>query len=62
VEQWSSQEFSKGDGGFEADPPAAEGKKDLEAKPPALGDFFCNFSIKITLFYAYFGQNNYSKQ
>jgi len=26
----------------------------------ALGDF-CNFSIKITHFYAYFGQNSYFK-
>jgi len=30
----------------------------LGAEPPPLGDF-CNFSIKITRFYAYFGQNNY---
>jgi len=29
-------------------------------KVPALGDF-CNFSIKITHFYAYFGQNGYFK-
>jgi len=28
---------------------------------PALGDF-CKFSIKITHFYAYFGQNKYLKQ
>jgi len=31
---------------------------------PALGDFcgdFCNFLIKITYFYAYFGQNRYFK-
>jgi len=27
---------------------------------PALGGFF-NFSINITLFYAYFGQNSYFK-
>jgi len=33
---------------------------DLGAEPPALGDF-CNFSIKITYFYAYFGQNSYFK-
>jgi len=32
----------------------------LGAKPPALADF-CNFSIKITLFYAYFSQNSYFK-
>jgi len=30
------------------------------AKPPALGDF-CNFSLKITHFYAYVGLSNYFK-
>jgi len=29
-------------------------------KPSALGDF-CNFSTKLTHFYAYFGQNSYFK-
>jgi len=29
----------------------------LGVKPPALGDF-CNFSIKMTHFYAHFGQNS----
>jgi len=33
----------------------------LEEKPSALGDF-CNFSIKTTQFYVYFGQNSYMKQ
>jgi len=32
----------------------------LGAKPPASGDI-CNFSIKITHCYAYFGQNSYFK-
>jgi len=32
----------------------------LRAETPALGDF-CNFSPKITHFYAYFGQNSYFK-
>jgi len=32
----------------------------LKADLPALGDF-CNFSINITHFYAYLGQNNYFK-
>jgi len=30
------------------------------ALPPSLGDF-CNYSIKITHFYTYFGQNSYFK-
>jgi len=30
------------------------------AEPPGLGDF-CNFSVKMTYFYAYFGQNSYFK-
>jgi len=47
-------------GGLGAESPAAEAIGCLEAKPPALGDF-CNFSIKITLFYAYFGLNSYFK-
>jgi len=38
-----------------AEPLAAEGKGS-GAEPLALGDFICNFSIKITHFYAYFGQ------
>jgi len=32
----------------------------LEAEPPALVELY-NFSINITQFYAYFGQNSYSK-
>jgi len=32
----------------------------MGAKPPALGNF-CNFSIKITQLYAYFGQNRFFK-
>jgi len=32
----------------------------LRAEAPTLGDF-CNFSVKITYFYACFGQNSYFK-
>jgi len=32
----------------------------LGAEPPALGEF-SKFSIKITPFYAYYGQNSYFK-
>jgi len=39
---------------------AAGGKEVWGAKSPALGDF-CNFLIKTTHFYAYFGQNSYFK-
>jgi len=44
-----------GSGGF-----AAGGKEVWERGIPELGDF-CNFLIKITYFYAYFGQNRYFK-
>jgi len=41
--------------------PASKGKGGLAGgKAPALGEF-CNFSIKITHFYAYFGLNSYFK-
>jgi len=57
-----SQDFSIG-----GEPPAAEGhwgsggkQGGLGEESPALGDF-CNFSIKRTHFYAYFGQNSYFK-
>jgi len=32
--------------------------RDLGTESPALGDF-CNFLIKMTHFFAYFGQNSY---
>jgi len=48
------------DGGLGADFPAAGDHSESGAKSPALGDF-CNFPIKITLFYAYFGQITYFK-
>jgi len=35
-------------------------KEGLGGDPSALGDF-CNVLIKITQFYAYFGQNSYFK-
>jgi len=44
-------------GGLGASPPEARRSGN---GAPALGDF-CNFLIKITYFYAYFGQNTYFK-
>jgi len=51
--QWTLQ----GIRGLGGKPPAAGG---LGSKSPTLDDF-CNFSIKITHFYAYFDQNSYFK-
>jgi len=41
-----------GIGGLGSEHPAAADGKEFWGEPPALGDFFCNFSIKITHFYA----------
>jgi len=64
---WMGLEFGRGLG---AEPPAAGGHwvsggfaaggKEVWERGPALGDF-CNFLIKITYFYVYFGQNRYFK-
>jgi len=68
--QWRSKGFSmKGVGGGLGKTPTATGghaagvwrqspirrRQGVWGGPPALGDF-CNFSVKITHFYIYFGQ------
>jgi len=40
--------------------PSRRRQRGLGVESPALGEF-CNFSIKLTHFYAYIGQNSYFK-
>jgi len=51
MSQWGEGVLRRSVGGA----PSRRKQDGLGAEPLALGDF-CNFSIKITHFYAYFGQ------
>jgi len=58
---WPLQYGVEGGGGVGGGTPAGGGVGGGGGgAPPALGDF-CTFVIKITYFYAYFGQNKYFK-
>jgi len=56
----AEQPAAGGHSGSGAKAPSRRRQGGLGAETPSLGDFY-NFSIKITNFYAYFGQNSYFK-